>query len=219
VVHSKRDAPSELGGREMMLRRSFMGAGLAATAVPALAETSGVRLARAAQAQLGVTTGYDPAYLRLPYPGGDAPRASGVCADVIVRAARDGLGLDLQKLVHEDMARAFAAYPSRRAWGLSRPDANIDHRRVLNLEAFWRRARVEMWAARGASPGDGFGGALAIGDIVTWRLDGRLPHVAVVVDASSRPRLVHNIGGGAQEIPLALMRAHQAVARYRWPVA
>ncbi len=117
------------------------------------------------------------------------------------------------------MARAFAAYPSRRAWGLARPDANIDHRRVLNLEAFWRRADAEVWTARGASPGDGFGPSLAAGDIVTWRLDGRLPHVAVVVEAGASPRLVHNIGGGAQEIPLALMRPHRAVARYRWPVA
>ena len=202
----------------MMLRRTFVGAGFAAVAAPVRAETSGAKLARAARAQLGVTTGYDPAYLRLPYPGGDAPRASGVCADVIVRAARDALGLDLQKLVHEDMARAFAAYPSRRAWGLSRPDANIDHRRVLNLEAFWRRAGAEVWAARGASPGDSFGQSLAAGDLVTWRLDGRLPHVALVVDTSANPRLVHNIGGGAQEISLALMRPHQAVARYRWPV-
>ena len=202
-----------------MLRRTLLGAALATAASPVLAETPGGRLARAARAQVGVTTGYDPAYLRLPHPGGDTPRSGGVCADVIVRAARDGLGLDLQKLVHEDMARAFAAYPSRRAWGLARPDANIDHRRVLNLEAYWRRAGAEAWASRGASPGDGFGQGLAVGDIVTWRLDGRLPHVAVVVEAGASPRLVHNIGGGAQEIPLALMRPHQAVARYRWPAA
>src|SRR5687767_5130822 len=123
----------------MIGRRSLIAGGLSALAAPALAETPPQRLARSAKAQLGVTRHYDPAYVRLAYPGGDVPRATGVCADVVVRAARDGLGLDLQKLVHEDMARAFPAYPSKRAWGLQRPDASIDHRRVLNLEVYWRR--------------------------------------------------------------------------------
>src|SRR5690349_1597885 len=41
------------------------------------------------------TTIYDPAYVRLDYPGGDLPIERGVCADVIVRAFRKG-GVDLQ---------------------------------------------------------------------------------------------------------------------------
>lgn len=76
-----------------------------------------------ALAQTEQTTVYDPAYVRLDYPGGDLPIERGVCADVIVRAFRKG-GVDLQKEVHEDMRRAFAAYPNR--WGLRAPDANID---------------------------------------------------------------------------------------------
>ena len=39
--------------------------------------------------------------------------------------------------VHEDMAANFGVYP--KAWGLTRPDRNIDHRRVPNLETFFRR--------------------------------------------------------------------------------
>jgi uncharacterized protein len=79
------------------------------------------RLADAARAQLGVTMGYDPTWTRLSYPNGDVPRSTGVCADVVIRAARDGLGLDLQKLVHEDMVKAFDAYPARKAWGSRAP--------------------------------------------------------------------------------------------------
>jgi uncharacterized protein YijF (DUF1287 family) len=45
--------------------------------------------------------------------------------------------MDLQKLVHEDMKRAFRAYPQN--WGLRRPDRNIDHRRVPNLQVFFTR--------------------------------------------------------------------------------
>src|SRR5688572_16525343 len=52
-------------------------------------------------AQAGVTTGYDPSYVALDYPGGDVPENTGVCSDVVVRAFRKA-GIDLQKEVHED---------------------------------------------------------------------------------------------------------------------
>ncbi|MCC2110624.1 MAG: DUF1287 domain-containing protein, partial [Hyphomicrobiales bacterium] len=76
-------------------------------------------LVTAALTQVGVTLRYDPAYVRLDYPMGDIPRSGGVCTDVIVRAYRDSFSIDLQKLVHEDMRRAFSAYPNN--WNLSRP--------------------------------------------------------------------------------------------------
>src|SRR6476620_3600467 len=81
------------------------------------------KLIAAAESQIGVTVTYDPAYVKLPYPGGDVPRDRGVCTDVVVRAYRDGLGLDLQVLVHEDMKRNFGAYPQ--LWGMAGPDSNI----------------------------------------------------------------------------------------------
>ena len=90
----------------------------------------------AAVAQAGVTKGYDPSYVSLDYPGGDVPKETGVCTDVIVRAFR-GVGLDLQKEIHEDMLLSFNEYP--RKWGLARPDSNIDHRRVPNLMTYFNR--------------------------------------------------------------------------------
>jgi uncharacterized protein len=140
-----------------MQRRSFL-VGLSAMCLaPGLralvASDSGRRLAQAARAQVGVTLGYDPRYTHVSYPGGDVPRSTGVCADVIVRAARDAFGLDLQKLVHEDMHRAFDAYPARRTWGSREPDTNIDHHRVLNLETYWHRAGTQIWFANGLSDG------------------------------------------------------------------
>ena len=213
----------------MVTRRAFLSgaASLAllqgASAAP-LARTSGLRLAAAARRQLGQTPGYDPTYTRIPYPGGDVPRATGVCADVIVRAARDGLGLDLQRLLHEDMLRDFAAYPH--TWGLHAPDANIDHRRVLNLEVFWRRQGAQVWApptsGKGAGEkvaGNAFPNPLEIGDELTWLLGGRLPHVAIVVDTGLLgARLVHNIGSGVEEVHLWQMRGQQAHGHFRWPV-
>jgi hypothetical protein len=157
-----------------MQRRTF----LCALAASILAErlgwaipTSGERLAVAARAQVGVTTSYDPEWSPIPYPGGDVPRNTGVCADVVIRAARDGFGLDLQKLVHDDMMKHFDAYPARKAWRQARPDANIDHRRVLNLQTYFQRAGAEVWVADGVVSGDAFPKPLAVGDILTWILD------------------------------------------------
>ena len=205
-----------------MNRRGFL-RGLAAwlAAIPAVgrAESSaGERLASAARAQVGVTTGYDPTWSKLGYPGGDVPRSTGVCADVVIRAGRDALGLDLQKLVHEDMVKHFEAYPARRAWGSRGPDANIDHRRVLNLEAYFTRAGSRLWAATGVVAGDAFPLKLEPGDIVTWLLAARLPHIGVVgTVGASGATVVHNIGRGAEESALREFWAERAVAHYRWP--
>ena len=196
--------------------------GLGAVAVlaePAAASSQGEKLASAARRQLGVTTGYDPAYRKLAYPGGDVPRATGVCCDVVIRAARDGLGLDLQALVHEDMRRAFAAYPSHRRWGLTAPDRNIDHRRVPNLETYWTRAGARIWRASGWRLGSDFDQPMERGDILTWLVNGSLPHVAVVVSDGRLPRIVHNIGDGVREDGLIRMLPHRPVAHFRWPKA
>jgi uncharacterized protein YijF (DUF1287 family) len=183
------------------------------------ASNPGDRLAAAARRQLGVTRGYDPAYRRIAYPGGDVPRSTGVCADVVIRAGRDALGLDLQKLVHEDMASAFVAYPSRRAWGLKGPDSNIDHRRVLNLEVFWTRQGARLWQASGFVLGSSPPGVLLPGDMLTWRLAAGEPHVGMVVAGGSSPRIVHNIGGGVEENSLMRMTFARVIGHYRWPAA
>lgn len=146
----------------------------------------------AAVAQVGVTTGYDPAYVSLNYPGGDVPKETGVCSDVIVRAFR-GVGIDLQKEVHEDMARAWPEYPKR--WGLSRPDRNIDHRRVPNLMTYLERKHKSLLITDASDD-------YRPGDIVSWDLGGGIDHIGIVTDMSSSPNgrslIVHNIGAGAR---------------------
>jgi len=150
-----------------------------------------VRLVRAGRAQIGVTTGYDGAYRRLAYPGGDVPVRTGVCTDVVIRAYRAAFGFDFQSGVHEDMRAAFSAYPDR--WGLSAPDPNTDHRRVPNLETFLARQGAER-------PPEGW----QAGDLFTGRLTGTgLPHIAIVSSrvspASGRALMIHNIGRGTEE--------------------
>jgi uncharacterized protein len=153
-----------------------------------------LRLIGAAEGQIGETVVYDPSYVRIAYPMGDIARSHGVCTDVVIRAYRDAFGLDLQKLVHEDMAANFSAYPQD--WGLARPDANIDHRRVPNLAAFLTRAGARLVV--GEQPGD-----YRPGDLVTQMLPGNLPHIAIVSHRPNgdhtRPLMIHNIGRGAEE--------------------
>lgn len=112
---------------------ALAGPALAAGSAETAASAHALKLVRAARAQIGVTTRYDGAYRRIRYPMGDVPAQAGVCTDVVVRAWR-AQGVDLQQLVHEDMRRAWPAYP--KLWGLKRPDTNIDHRRVPNLAVF-----------------------------------------------------------------------------------
>jgi uncharacterized protein len=157
------------------------------------------RVIAAALAQTGQRVRYDGAYRRIPYPGGDVPAEIGVCTDVVVRAYR-AAGVDLQKRVHEDMTRAFAAYP--KLWGLARPDPNIDHRRVPNLQTYFRRRGVEVRIT--SDPRD-----YVTGDLVTWMLPGNLPHIGIVTarrtEDGQRPLIVHNIGNGP-EVEDMLMR-------------
>ena len=151
------------------------------------------KLVAAAEGQIGKTLWYDGGYSRIAYPGGDVPIERGVCTDVIIRGYRDAFGLDLQKLVHEDMRTGFAAYPKK--WGLARPDRNIDHRRVPNLQTFFKRKGAALPVTETAAD-------YLSGDIVTMSLPGNLTHIALVThrasDDGQRPLCVHNIGAGAR---------------------
>ena len=148
-----------------------------------------------ARRQIGTTIHYDGSYEAILYPGGDVDPSRGVCTDVVIRAYR-GVGLDLQVLVHEDMKKNFAAYPSKRIWGLSKPDKNIDHRRVPNLQKFFQRQNAELSKDLSRSPAKP-------GDLLTWMLPGNLPHIGIVSDKynSDRTRylILHNIGNGTKE--------------------
>jgi uncharacterized protein len=144
----------------------------------------------AALAQTRQQVVYDGAYRPIPYPMGDVPADHGVCTDVVIRAYR-AVGIDLQKLVHEDMKADFAAYP--KLWGLSQPDPNIDHRRVPNLQTFFKRHGARLPISDAASD-------YAPADVVTWMLPGNLPHIGIVTGRHAangeRPLIVHNIGAG-----------------------
>ena len=134
---------------------------------------------------------YDSGYTKIAYPNGDVSPSRGVCSDVIIRAYRS-LGIDLQKLVHEDMAGHFNLYP--KSWGLTAPDSNIDHRRVPNLCVFFSRFGQSLPVSNDPK-------ALKPGDLIT-NLPGGRSHIAIVSDRvsplSERLMVIQNCGWGTR---------------------
>lgn len=173
----------------------------------ALAENS-TKIAESARKQIGVTTSYDPAYVSLKYPEGDVPKERGVCTDVVIRALRDALDQDLQKLVHEDMRSNFSKYPKN--WGLSRTDRSIDHRRVPNLKTYFKRQGFSKPITKNAAD-------YQTGDLVTCTVPPNLPHIMIVSDkkaADGTPLIIHNIGRGAREENSLF--TYPITGHYRW---
>jgi uncharacterized protein YijF (DUF1287 family) len=120
------------------------------------------------------------------YSGGDPPPKIGVCTDVVIRSFRAG-GVDLQSLVHADIVRSPEAY------GIDRPDPNIDHRRCRNLDVFFGRHAKRL-------PISGTHADWEPGDIVFWDTGngGRVNHVGVIANGrieSGEPTVVHHWPG------------------------
>jgi uncharacterized protein YijF (DUF1287 family) len=179
-------------GGDMRILLMFL---LAAVCTGSGRADEGGKIVAAARKQIGVTMSYDPAYTVLAYPGGDVTQERGVCTDVVIRALREGLGKDLQKLVHEDMSANFGKYPNN--WSLKKPDKNIDHRRVPNLMVFLGRKQVKLPVPTAKDPSK-----FKPGDLVTCTVPPHLPHIMIVSDrknGNGLPLVIHNIGGGTCE--------------------
>lgn len=153
----------------------------------------GGKIVEAARKQIGVTTSYDGSYVAMKFPGGDVPLETGVCTDVVVRALRNSLSLDLQKEVNTDMKASFSSYP--KIWGLRSTDRNIDHRRVPNLKTYFKRKGYKLAVTKKKED-------YLPGDLVTCTVPPNLPHIMIVSDkksADGTPLVIHNIGSGAVE--------------------
>ena len=159
-----------------------------------------------ALAQLGTT--YTTGYFSIADPNGDLPPDKGVCTDVVVRALR-AAGHDLQQLMHEDMKRNFAKYPKR--YGLSKPDPNIDHRRVPNQITFMKRFAEDL-TIETDDPSQWLPG-----DIVYWKMSPTMDHCGIVSNrrnAKGLPYVIHN-GGPCREDDA--LDSWEIVGHFRFP--
>lgn len=170
----------------------------------------GARIVAHAREQTNWGTVYDPAYVKLPYPGGDLPKDRGVCTDVVIRALR-AVGKDLQALIHRDRKthpERYRAYP-----GQTGPDRNIDHRRCPNLVAYFKR-HAEVLTVRTDGP---YRKHWKPGDIVFWKLDNGRDHVGIVTGRpgpDGLPQVIHNLATTVEEPVLARWKI---VGHFRYP--
>jgi uncharacterized protein YijF (DUF1287 family) len=154
---------------------------------------------------------YDPAYYKIQYPEGDVPAAKGVAADLVIRCYRK-LGIDLQREIHEDMESHFLLYPQ--LWDATAPDANIDHRRVPNLQRFFSRKGETLTIS--SDPAE-----YRPGDVVVWALSNAEMHIGIVVPAApgdegiGSPWVVHHPAGSGVKWEKALFD-HQILGHFRF---
>lgn len=150
------------------------------------------RLAAAALAYSSRNIAQDGNYYQMTYPKGDIPEGKGNAADVLIRCMRE-VGVDLQEQVHRDMTAHFRVYPQ--LWNAKHPDANIDHRRVANLQRFLERKGTPLTTSREASD-------YQPGDIVIWSLANAEKHIGIVVpgpgEHMSEPWVVHQWSDGVK---------------------
>ncbi|QTN30781.1 DUF1287 domain-containing protein [Akkermansiaceae bacterium] len=171
----------------------------------------GNSLAAEALRYSGTPVSYDPAYYKIPSPGGDVPANKGVAADLVVRCYRK-LGIDLQQEIQDDMARHFRVYPQ--LWAAQGPDANIDHRRVQNLHRFFSRKGQTL--STNSDPS-----GYKPGDVVVWALANAADmHVGIVVPgpvgSGDAPWIVHHPAGGGVKWEEAVFQ-YQILGHFRYP--
>ena len=149
----------------------------------------------------GVNTG------RKVFPNGDLDPSTGVCTDVIVRALRFGNVVDLQEALNSDVSKNFSIYPMKR-WGAKKPDSNIDHRRVPNLE---------VWLAKNWKKLDN--NICEPGDIVVWDMnqDGWGDHIGIVSDkfVNGNHYVIHNFPSPGFVAEEDILNRWKIIGQYR----
>lgn len=153
-----------------------------------------------------------PRYRSEYYAGGYPPVHEGVCTDVIWRAFRDA-GYDLKVMVDADIRAHLPAY-----WRVEgSPDANIDFRRVPNLDVFLKRYAQILTTE--IIPGDVENLAQwQPGDIVVW--DRPIEHIGIISDRRRKdgvPYVLHNAGPVASEADILQVWRSKLIGHYRFP--
>ncbi|MFT3700274.1 MAG: DUF1287 domain-containing protein [Kofleriaceae bacterium] len=150
-------------------------------------------------------------YISMKYPGGDVPRTIGVCTDVIVRSVRNA-GLDIQKALHEDIAKSKASYPMVKGSG----DPSIDQRRVGTLLPYFKR-HWESHTKNFDDPKDPY----RPGDIIlmdTFPNKAGPDHIGIIsdrVDDKGLPLVINNWTDGTVTAEMDLLTFVPVLYRFR----
>lgn len=122
-----------------------------------------------------------PKYKSAYYNDGYPPESEGVCTDVIWRSLKEA-GYDFKSLIDKDIKENLQAYTN-----ISKPDPNIDFRRVKNVKTYLERNTLILTNDINKIS------EFQAGDIVVFGSS----HIAVISDKRNKkgiPYLIHNAG-------------------------
>lgn len=134
-----------------------------------------------------------PAYKSVYYQGGYPPDNQGVCTDVVWRALKNA-GYNLKDLIDIDIKNNMKNYPGVNG----KPDSNIDFRRVVNLNVFFKKYSESLTLELKSGDSDNLKQWQG-GDIVVFD---KPEHIGVLSDKRRNdgvPLLIHNAGPYTRE--------------------
>jgi uncharacterized protein YijF (DUF1287 family) len=154
------------------------------------------------------------------FNGGDPPAEIAICTDIIARAFREA-GFDLSQLVNDDIAANFNSYPLRINWGQTRPDKNIDYRRIQNMEIFFKRNSQAMTTVFDLSDIKNLEQWLP-GDIVLFDMDrdGYTDNAGIISDFTNRkgiPKVIYNYIDPGYTVERDILSSSSIKGHYRYP--
>ncbi len=154
------------------------------------------------------------------FNGGDPPAEIAICTDIVARAFREA-GFDLSQLVNDDIAGNFGSYPLRINWGQTRPDKNIDYRRIQNLEVFFMRNAASYITVFNFSDTGNLDQWLP-GDVVFFDMDrdGYTDNVGIISDFTTRkgiPKVIYNYIDPGYTVQKDILSSSSIKGHYRYP--
>jgi uncharacterized protein len=154
------------------------------------------------------------------FNGGDPPAEIAICTDIIARAFM-GAGFNLRQLVNDDISASFDSYPLRINWGQTRPDKNIDYRRIQNLEIFFKRNGQPMVVNFDFADINNLEQWLP-GDVVFFDMDrdGYTDNVGIISDFTTRkgiPKIIYNYIDPGYTVEKDILSTSSIKGHYRYP--
>lgn len=154
------------------------------------------------------------------FKDGDPPGDLAISTDIVARAFLEA-GFNLRDLVYEDISNNFDQYPIREKWGRSFCDPNIDYRRVLNMEIFFKRNAKDLGIFFNALDANNLNSWLP-GDVVFFDMDedGFSDNVGIISDNTTRsgvPKIIYNYIDPGYTIEKDILKEEVITGHYRFP--
>lgn len=165
-----------------------------------------IDIVNAARKEVEQKTVYKDAY----YIGGYPPEGEGVCTDVIWRGFK-GINVSIKDLIDEDIKENMAEYKAVNG----KPDSNIDFRRVLNQDVFFKKNSTLLTTELKVDDINNLK-EWQPGDIVVF-IEG-YEHIAIISDKRDEdgiPYVIHNSHPSASESKLSWFN-NPIHGHYRW---